>query len=73
MHLNPSINKQMAAAIWKVIDPSNVGSVELEALHSLLANKFGKDKSSQKSSSVVDRAIAKIIERTGGGLKGLQR
>ena len=63
----------MGAAIWSVIDPSNIGSVDLEKLHSLLASKFGKDKSSQKSNSVVDRAIAKIIERTGGGFKGLQK
>jgi hypothetical protein len=45
----------------------------------MLAERFGKDKSSNKNASVLDRVKAKILERCGsgtgggGGIKGLAR
>jgi hypothetical protein len=46
--------------------------MDMNTLHRYFAEKFGKDKTS-KSNSTVERAVAKIIERSGGGFKGLQR
>jgi hypothetical protein len=38
-------------------------------------SRFGKDKSSSKTNSVIDRVRAKILERCGGtgGIKGLAK
>lgn len=71
--LDPQLNKVTLARLWEEItNNSGMASIPLSDVHSYFTNKFGKDKSS-KSGSVVERAVAKIIERSGGGLKGLQR
>mmetsp|Transcript_9325 Transcript_9325/g.14050 ORF Transcript_9325/g.14050 Transcript_9325/m.14050 type:complete len:1135 (+) Transcript_9325:93-3497(+) len=73
----PETDKRTLAHIWESVAESCAGkktapSIGINDLHKYFCNKYGKDKSS-KSHSVVDRAIAKIIERSGGGFKGLQR
>ena len=72
--LDPRLPRQLVAAMWGLIDPSNTGSVVLAALHEFLGTKFGKDKSF-KPVSVVDRVLSKIRERTGttAGMAGLRR
>jgi len=52
----------------------------MPTLHKILSGKFGKDKSALKeqNASVVDRVVAKILQRAGGssggvGIKGLMR
>jgi hypothetical protein len=61
--------------IWKIVDPHNVGFVEIDSLHSLLSGRYGKDKTATKGVSVIERAIKKILERCGenAGIKGLAR
>jgi len=73
--LDPSLDRSALASIWKAIDPLDVGSIDLATLHEMLASRFGKDKSSGKNSGIIDKVIAKILERCGGagGIKGLQR
>jgi hypothetical protein len=72
--LAPKLSKKELADVWSELDARRLGFVELGALHAYLSERFGKDKSSSKSVSVVERVIAKIIERSGpGGMKGLQR
>jgi len=72
--LDPTLDKKTLALLWKAIDVRNVGVIELTDLHSMLAARFGKDKSS-KSSSVLEIVKAKILERCGssGGIKGLAK
>lgn len=71
--LDPQLSKAVLLKLWEEVtnDPSS-SSISLSDLHSYFTNKFGKDKSS-KSIGVVERAVARIIERSGGGLKGLQK
>eukprot|EP00604_Paraphysomonas_vestita_P002308 CAMPEP_0174818508 /NCGR_PEP_ID=MMETSP1107-20130205/1201_1 /TAXON_ID=36770 /ORGANISM="Paraphysomonas vestita, Strain GFlagA" /LENGTH=327 /DNA_ID=CAMNT_0016030435 /DNA_START=313 /DNA_END=1296 /DNA_ORIENTATION=+ len=71
--LDPQLNKGVLGNLWEEIT-NNSGAVNLSLseLHAYFTNKFGKDKSS-KSNGVVERAVARIIERSGGGLKGLQK
>ena len=76
--LNPNLSKPELAAIWTSLAQDCGGNastaiISLDDFHQYFGKKFGKDKSS-KSSNVIDRVIAKIMERCGGGgLKGLQR
>ena len=66
-------SRHLLAALWtEVTGREDAQSIDMNSLHQYFTAKFGKDKSS-KAGSVVDRAVAKIIERSGGGLKGLQR
>ena len=74
--LAPALSKETLNYIWKALDPKNIGMISITELHELLASKFGKDKTTAKASGgVIERAIAKILERSGqtGGSKGLQR
>ena len=61
--------------MWKVIDPKNVGSIEVNHLHDLLSSRYGKDKTAFKSTGVIERVIKKILDRCGenAGIKGLAR
>lgn len=76
--LNPNLSKPELAAIWTSLTQDCGGNastslISLDDFHQYFGTKFGKDKSS-KSTNVIDRVIAKIMERCGGGgLKGLQR
>jgi hypothetical protein len=71
--MDPQLNKGVLMKLWEeVAQSASSTSVPLVDIHDSLSNKYGKDKST-KSGGVVERAIAKIIERSGGGLKGLQR
>jgi hypothetical protein len=51
------------------------GTVELQALHDMLSQRYGKDKSASKNTGIIEKVIAKIIERSGksGGIKGLAK
>lgn len=73
--LDPSLDRDQLKAIWQLIDPRNVGSVEVPVIHVLLGKRYGKDKTMQKGTGIIERAIKKILERCGelSGLKGLQR
>jgi hypothetical protein len=76
--LNTSLSKPELADIWTSVAKDCGGSastsiITLDDFHQYFGTKFGKDKTS-KSTNVIDRVIAKIMERCGGGgLKGLQR
>jgi hypothetical protein len=75
--LDPALSKRDMSDMWAEVIACSGGSqsadsVLLSSLHEQLGARFGKDKSS-KPNSVVDRAISKILERSGGNLKGLQR
>jgi hypothetical protein len=71
--LDPQLSKGVLSSLWgEVAQNSASSSLQLSDIHSYFANRYGKDKST-KSGGVVERAIAKIIERSGSGLKGLQR
>ena len=73
--LEPQLSKDVVKRVWDVIDPNNSGSVEIEAIHNMLASRYGKDKAASKNGGVIDKAIKKILERCGenGGIKSLQR
>ena len=73
--IDPALSKQMILSLWSHIDPQGAGIVEFTALHETLAGRFGKDKTSAKAVSVVDKVIARLLERAGsaGGIKGLSR
>ena len=73
--LDPSFTRAQLKVLWDAIDPHRQGVVEVTELHNLLAEKFGKDKTSAKGAGVVERVIKKILERCGqqAGIKGLQR
>lgn len=72
--LNKGINKNEANLAWLILDPQRRGFVELSEIHQVLCSRFGKDKASQKEqTSIFEKAVAKIVERSGGGFKGLQR
>ena len=74
MQLNKSLSKNDCMLAWNILDPKRIGSIELNELHAILCTRFGKDKSSLKQQvSIIDKAVAKIIERSGGGFKGLQK
>jgi Ca2+-binding EF-hand superfamily protein len=71
--LDPQLSKGVLVKLWEeVTQSSSSTSMPLADIHNYLSNRYGKDKST-KSGGVVERAIAKIVERSGGGLKGLQR
>jgi hypothetical protein len=76
--LNGNLSKPELATIWTSVAQDCGGNastsiITLSDFHQYFGKKFGKDKSS-KSSNVIDRVIANIMERCGGGgLKGLQR
>ena len=71
----PKVSRSQINAMWKILDPDNVGSLELEKVHAFLSSRFGKDKSATKSIGVIDRVRQRILERCGqaAGIKGLQR
>ena len=71
----PKVSRSQINAMWKILDPDNVGSLELENVHAFLSSRFGKDKSATKSIGVIDRVRQRILERCGqaAGIKGLQR
>jgi Ca2+-binding EF-hand superfamily protein len=73
--LDPSLDRHQIKQMWAVCDPNNAGAVEVNSIHDLLSNRFGKDKVTQRSAGVIERVIKKIIERCGqnAGIKGLQR
>jgi calcyphosin len=74
--LDSSLDKNTVNEVWRMIDASNSGSVEVTKLYEMLVERFGKDKATTKSSTnVIERAKAKILERCGGqaGIKGLTR
>eukprot|EP01033_Poteriospumella_lacustris_P003086 gene3086-2262_t len=73
--LDPTLSKEQLQGMWRAIDPRNAGSSEVSVIHDLLSNRFGKDKTAAKSSSVLDRVKIKILERCGqnAGIKGLAR
>ena len=73
--LAPALGRTELALVWKAIDPKDAGSIEVQAIHDALSTRFGKDKTSGKGQGVIERVIAKILERAGanGGLKSLQR
>lgn len=73
--MDPSLSRNQLADIWKVVDPKNVGSIEVNHLHDMLADRFGKDKTAFKSTGVIERMIKKILERCGekAGIKGLSK
>ncbi len=75
MQLNKKLSKNDCTQAWNILDPNRIGSVGLNDAHDILCIRFGKDKSSQKQqTSVIDKAVAKIIQRSGGGsFKGLQK
>jgi hypothetical protein len=61
------------AKLWEeVAHNSASASLQLSDIHNYFSSRYGKDKSARPG-GVVERAVAKIIERSGGGLKGLQR
>ena len=76
--LDSSLSRGQLQTIWESIGTGSAGFVELAALHNFLGGKFGKDKSGAKGGSVIDRVVAKIISRAGGGsggpgIKGLMK
>jgi hypothetical protein len=72
--LDPTITRNESSLLWQEVDPKNSGYVDLSVLHSYLSDRYGRDKSSAKPSSVLERVINRIKERGGGGgIKGLQR
>jgi hypothetical protein len=42
--LDPSLTRTQLMSIWRTLDPSNLGSVELNSVYSILSAKYGKDK-----------------------------
>ena len=77
--LNGSLTKVQLQSVWKALDPSNLRSISLENVYTVLSNRFGIDKNTASNGgsggSVLDRVKAKILERCGqnGGIKGLGR
>eukprot|EP01039_Chlorochromonas_danica_P004573 gene4573-5013_t len=73
--LDPCLNRQQLTALWNIIDPQKLGSIEVIKIHNLLSDRYGKDKTSQKGITVIERVIKKILERCGeqAGIKGLAR
>jgi hypothetical protein len=73
--LDSSLSRTQIQQMWRSLDPNNVGSIELTALYEILSSKFGKDKKSSGSGGVIERVIAKILERCSaqGGIKALGR
>jgi hypothetical protein len=73
--LDPSLEKHQIQALWKTVDPSGAGVVEVNTIHDMLSGRYGVDKVTQKGAGVIERVIKKILERCGesAGIKGLQR
>lgn len=73
--LDPTLDKKQLKDIWTLIDPKNVGTVDVSIIHEFLGDRYGKDKTQHKGTGIIERAIKKILERCGelAGLKGLQR
>ena len=42
MAIDPKLSKKEAIALWQQLDPRGVGSIEIGALHSYLADRYGK-------------------------------
>ena len=72
--LDKTLTREQIALMWEEFCPAGETFINLEKMYEKISEKFGKDKSASKSGSVLDKVIAKILERCGGGgLKGLQR
>ena len=72
--LDKSLTREQISLMWEEMCPGGETIIELEKMYEIISGKFGKDRNSSKSGSVLDKVIAKILERCGGGgLKGLQR
>jgi len=73
--LDKSITRPQIESMWAVVDSKGENFIPLETIYEIISSKFGKDKNSAKFGSVMDKVIAKIMERCGGsgGIKGLQR
>ena len=73
--LDGNLTKEQLVTIYKLLDPKNLGYVDLNELHELLASRYGKDKTANKNMGVIERVIKKILERCGenAGIKGLSR
>ena len=72
--ISPTLSKTDFNSLWTALDPRDVGSIEILALHNALISRYGKDRTASKG-GVIEKAINKILERAGanGGLKGLQK
>jgi hypothetical protein len=53
--MDATLSKEELAAMWKAVDPKNVGSVEVNAIYALMTDRYGKDKTALKSTGVIDR------------------
>ncbi len=72
--MNAKVSKNDSALVWQILDPKRTGYMELDEIHKILCTRYGKDKTSLKeNTSIFNKAVNKIIERSGGGFKGLQR
>lgn len=81
--LDQSLSKPRVLGVWDELAKSSngldlrTGSISLVELHEYLGKRFGKDKTSKQSGSVIERVIAKIRARAGGdsgmGIKGLAK
>jgi Ca2+-binding EF-hand superfamily protein len=73
--LVPKITKSQIATMWKLLDNTDKGSIELQTLHDFLSNRYGKDAKTGRVTSVIERVKSRILERCGqtAGIKGLQR
>ena len=64
----PALGRPQVELIWRAVNPHNAGTVEVAALHAMLAARFGRDKTAGKGANVIDKVIAKV--REGGGAQG---
>jgi hypothetical protein len=40
--LNPKLGRREGGELWAMLDPRGVGSLEIGAVHSYLADRYGK-------------------------------
>ena len=62
--------------MWNTLDKNNMGVIEIKYLHTLLSDRYGKDKKSiNTNQGIIQRVIAKILSRCSEktGIIGLQR
>ena len=64
--LDKALTRQQITDMWDTLAEGRETILQLEKIYEIISTKFGKDKSSSKSGSVVDKVVAKIIERCGG-------